>query len=68
MQNKFKEADSMAKEIVFIVDKSGSMSGSEVAVVTGYNELLAEQKAEAGDMLITTVFFNLSPRSRWCRL
>jgi len=50
----------MAKQIVFIIDKSGSMKGSETKVVTGYNELLEEQKAEPGQMLITTILFDTS--------
>jgi len=50
----------VSKEIVFIIDKSGSMKGSETKVVTGYNELLEEQKAESGKMLITTILFDTS--------
>jgi len=50
----------MAKQIVFIIDKSGSMKGSEIKVVTGYNELMEEQKAEPGQMLITTILFDTS--------
>lgn len=50
----------MAKQIVFVIDKSGSMQGSETMVVTGYNELLQEQKAESGTMLLTTILFNTS--------
>ena len=48
----------MVKEIVFLIDKSGSMGGSEDRVVKGYNELLQEQKAEPGTLLLTTILFD----------
>ena len=54
----------MGKHIAFIIDKSGSMKGSEVKVVTGYNELLGEQKAELGKMLLTTIFFDTAAMTR----
>ncbi len=36
-------------ELIFILDKSGSMSGLEADVVGGYNALLAQNRAAAGD-------------------
>ena len=48
----------MVKQIVLVIDKSGSMARSANEVVTGYNELLEEQKTEPGQMLITTVLFD----------
>ena len=45
-------------ELVFILDRSGSMSGLESDTVGGYNALLQKQKAEAGDAVVTTVLFD----------
>lgn len=45
-------------EIVFILDKSGSMSGLEKDTVGGYNSFLNKQKAEEGDAFVSTVFFD----------
>ncbi|CEG22771.1 hypothetical protein BN1080_01706 [Planococcus massiliensis] len=45
-------------EIVFILDKSGSMAGLEKDTIGGFNALLEKQKKEAGDAKITTVLFN----------
>ena len=46
------------KEIVFIVDKSGSMSGLESDTIGGFNAMLKEQQAQPGDAVITTVLFD----------
>lgn len=45
-------------ELVFILDKSGSMSGLENDTIGGFNSMLQKQKNEAGDALITTVLFD----------
>ncbi|NLW46610.1 MAG: hypothetical protein GXY86_04665 [Firmicutes bacterium] len=45
-------------ELVFILDKSGSMGGLEKDTIGGYNSMLAKQKAVAGEALITTVLFD----------
>ncbi len=45
-------------ELVFILDRSGSMAGLEHDTIGGYNALLAKQRAGAGDALITTVLFD----------
>ncbi len=45
-------------ELVFILDRSGSMSGLEGDTIGGYNALLAKQKKEPGDAVITTVLFD----------
>lgn len=45
-------------EVVFILDKSGSMAGLEKDTVGGYNSMIDRQREEAGDVLISTVFFN----------
>ncbi len=45
-------------ELVFILDKSGSMGGLESDTVGGFNALIAKQKKEPGDARVTTVLFN----------
>ena len=45
-------------ELVFILDRSGSMSGLETDTIGGFNSMLAQQKKEAGEALVSTV---LSP-------
>ncbi len=45
-------------ELVFILDRSGSMSGLESDTIGGYNSLLEKQKKESGEAIITTVLFD----------
>jgi uncharacterized protein YegL len=45
-------------ELVFILDRSGSMSGLESDTIGGYNALLQKQKKEIGEAVITTVLFD----------
>ncbi len=45
-------------ELVFILDKSGSMSGLEKDTIGGYNSMLEKQKAVEGQCRITTVLFD----------
>ncbi len=45
-------------ELVFILDKSGSMSGLEKDTIGGYNSMLAKQKDVQGECYITTVIFD----------
>lgn len=45
-------------ELVFILDKSGSMSGLEGDTIGGFNSLIKKQKGEVGDAIVTTVLFN----------
>lgn len=45
-------------EIVFIIDRSGSMSGLEDDTIGGFNSMLKEQQAVEGEARITTVLFN----------
>jgi len=50
----------MAKmtELVFILDRSGSMAGLESDTIGGYNAMLAQQKLVDGEACVTTVLFN----------
>lgn len=45
-------------ELVFILDRSGSMSGLESDTIGGYNAMLDKQKKEPGEAIITTVLFD----------
>lgn len=45
-------------EIVFILDRSGSMSGLEADTIGGYNSMLSKQKKEDGEAIISTVLFD----------
>lgn len=45
-------------ELVFILDRSGSMSGLEEDTIGGFNSMMQKQKKEPGDALVTTVLFN----------
>ena len=45
-------------ELVFILDRSGSMSGLEGDTIGGYNAMLEKQKKEPGEAVITTVLFD----------
>ena len=45
-------------EIVFILDRSGSMSGLESDTIGGFNSMISKQKKEPGKALISTVLFD----------
>ena len=45
-------------ELVFILDKSGSMSGLESDMIGGFNGMLEKQKKEEGEALVSTVLFS----------
>jgi uncharacterized protein YegL len=45
-------------ELVFILDRSGSMSGLESDTIGGYNSLLSKQRTEEGIAIVTTVLFD----------
>ena len=45
-------------EMVFILDKSGSMAGLETDTIGGFNSMLKKQKEEAGQCRVTTVLFD----------
>ena len=45
-------------EIVFILDRSGSMAGLEEDTVGGFNAAIAEQKGKEGTALVSTVLFH----------
>ena len=45
-------------EIVFILDRSGSMGGLENDTIGGFNAMLKEQKEKDGKAFVTTVLFD----------
>ena len=45
-------------EMVFILDRSGSMAGLEEDTIGGYNSMLEKQKALEGEALVSTVLFD----------
>ena len=45
-------------ELVFILDKSGSMAGLESDTIGGFNAMIEKQRREEGDCLVSTVLFN----------
>ena len=45
-------------ELVFILDRSSSMSGLESDTIGGFNAMIEKQKKEAGECFVSTVLFD----------
>lgn len=45
-------------ELVFILDRSGSMSGLESDTIGGFNSLIEKQRKESGECYVSTVLFD----------
>ncbi len=45
-------------ELVFILDRSGSMAGLEQDTVGGFNAMIEKQKGEAGEAYVSTLLFD----------
>ncbi len=45
-------------ELVFILDRSGSMHGLEGDTIGGFNSLIEKQRKETGECFVTTVLFD----------
>lgn len=45
-------------ELVFILDRSGSMQGLETDTIGGFNSMLEKQKKEPGEAFVSTVLFD----------
>ena len=45
-------------EIVFILDRSGSMAGLEPDTIGGFNAMIKKQKQEPGEAFVSTVLFD----------
>ncbi len=49
-------------EMVFILDKSGSMAGMEADTIGGFNAMIERQRKEEGEALVSTVLFSEGTR------
>ena len=45
-------------ELVFILDRSGSMGGLEQDTIGGFNAMLTRQKEQEGEANVTTILFD----------
>ena len=45
-------------ELVFILDRSGSMAGLEADTIGGFNAMIEKQKKEPGEAYVSTVLFD----------
>lgn len=45
-------------ELVFILDRSGSMCGREADTIGGFNAMMQKQKQQPGEALVSTVLFD----------
>lgn len=45
-------------ELVFILDRSGSMSGLEADTIGGFNSLIEKQKKQDGECYVSTILFD----------
>ena len=45
-------------EIVYILDRSGSMSGLEADTIGGFNSMMEKQKKTGEEALVSTVLFD----------
>ncbi|QIK57910.1 VWA domain-containing protein [Erysipelothrix sp. HDW6A] len=45
-------------ELVFILDRSGSMAGLEMDTIGGFNSMLKKQKSQEGTCYVTTMLFD----------
>lgn len=45
-------------ELVFILDRSGSMAGLEADTIGGFNSMLEKQRREPGEAVVSTVLFD----------
>ena len=45
-------------ELVFILDRSGSMAGLESDTIGGFNAMIEKQKKQDGDCYVSTVLFD----------
>ncbi len=53
-----KEKMNNITELVFILDRSGSMSGLEADTIGGFNAMIEKQRKEEGECFVSTVLFD----------
>ena len=51
-------AENRDTELVFIIDRSGSMSGFEEDTIGGFNAMIEKQKGGEGEVFVSTVLFD----------
>lgn len=58
LKKALKKDENVRTEIVFILDRSGSMSGREQDVIGGFNRMIDDQQKKRGECHVSTVLFN----------
>jgi uncharacterized protein YegL len=58
LKTKESEVKKTTTELVFILDRSGSMAGLEKDTIGGFNSMIEKQKKEDGECYVTTVLFD----------
>lgn len=53
-----KKTNNGITELVFILDRSGSMGGLESDTIGGFNSLIEKQRKQEGECFVTTVLFD----------
>lgn len=48
-------------DLVFVLDRSGSMAGLEKEVINGFNKIIEERRENEGKVKVTTVLFDNEP-------
>ena len=56
---KMKKAENNITELVFILDRSGSMSGLVGDTIGGFNSLIKKQEKQPGECFVSTVLFSI---------
>jgi len=54
-------------DLIFLIDKSGSMYGSEEDIIGGFNSFIAKEKAKEFNTKVTTIFFDHEYEVRYKR-
>ena len=57
-ENEEKKFTNNLTELVFVLDKSGSMAGLENDTVGGFNAMINQQKEEEGKAYVSTILFS----------
>ena len=57
-ENENNETNNGLTEIVFILDRSGSMSGYELDTIGGFNATIEKQKKQSGKAIVSTLLFD----------
>jgi uncharacterized protein YegL len=58
MKERFSLMKNNVTELVFILDRSGSMGGLEADTIGGFNSMIEKQRKEEGECFVSTVLFD----------